>query len=161
MNKQDVIRKRNRLAVEKFFEYHGEQRAELFDEDGVKELTYAANGDMPQRWEGRAEVLTNFIANKTFFTNWRWRDVVIDETQDENKFWVEAFGGGEQKVGSSAVATKYENHYIFCFRMKDGYILEMREINNPLNLMKALGISLPKMPDAKKDTEQLIKNQKR
>ena len=43
-----------------------------------------------------------------------------------------------------------------CFKMKDGLILEMREINNPLRLMKAFGVELPKMPDAKQDTDQLL-----
>lgn len=150
------LREKNRAAVAEFFKRHAEARAELFDTDGCKELTYAANGGAPQRWEGKEEVLKNFTANKTFFPTWGWRDVVIDDTQDPNKFWVEAYGGGEQKVGDSKEPTKYENHYVFCFKMKEGLILEMREINNPLKLMMALGVELPKMPDAKEDTEQLL-----
>jgi len=152
----NALRSKNRETVEEFFKLHGDERARLFDENGCKELTYAANGGEPQRWEGKSEVLKNFTANKTFFPTWHWQNITIDATQDPNKFWVEAYGSGEQKVGDCASPTKYENHYVFCFKMKDGLILEMREINNPLKLMMALGVTLPAMPDAKEDTEQLL-----
>lgn len=157
MCEENKLREKNRATIEEFFKRHAEARAELFAEDGCKELTYAANGGAPQRWEGKSEVLKNFTANKTFFPNWNWRDITIDSTQDPDKFWVEAYGYGEQQVGDSPEPTKYENHYVICFRMKDGLILEMREINNPLRLMMALGVKLPEMPDAKEDTEQLLK----
>ncbi len=156
MSNPTNVRDKNRASIQQFFQLHGEARAELFDENGCKELTYAANGGAPQRWEGKDEVLKNFTANKTFFPTWAWENITIDETQDPDKFWVEAYGKGQQNVGSSQGPTSYENHYVFCFRMKDGRILEMREINNPLKLMKALGVKLPEMPDAKEDTEQLL-----
>lgn len=150
------LREKNRAAVYRFFELHGEQRGALFDELGCKELTYAANGGEPQRWETKAEVMKNFKANMTFFPTWVWKNITVDDTQDPNKFWVEAYGYGEQMVGGSKEPTCYENHYIFCFKMKDGLILEMREINNPLKLIQALGVKLPEMPDAKADTERIL-----
>ena len=88
--------------------------------------------------------------------NRAWNIISIDGTQDPNKFWVEAIGSGEQQIAGCPEPTKYENHYVICFKMKDGLILEMREINNPLKLMMAFGVELPKMPDAKQDTEQLL-----
>lgn len=90
MDQIQELRDKNRATVYRFFQLHGEERGELFDEDGCKE------------------------------------------------------------------PTRYENHYVFCFRMKDGKILEMREINNPLMLMQAFGVELPKMPDAREDTERLL-----
>ena len=150
------LRAKNRATIEEFFKRHGEARAELFAQDGCKELTYAANGGEPQRWEGKEEVLKNFTANKTFFPKWGWSNLTIDDTQDPNKFWVEGYGGGEQQIADAPEPTKYENHYIFGFKMKDGLILEMREFNNPLKLMQAFGVELPKMPDAKKDTDRLL-----
>lgn len=152
----ESLRAKNKATIEDFFKRHGETRAELFDIDGCKELTFAANGGEPQRWEGKEEVLKNFTANKTFFPKWSWNIISIDSTQNPNKFWVEAVGNGEQQIAGSPEPTRYENHYVMCFKMKDGLILEMREINNPLRLMKAFGVELPKMPDAKQDTDQLL-----
>ena len=156
MDQIQELRDKNRATVYRFFQLHGEERGELFDEDGCKELTYAANGGAPQRWETKAEVMKNFKANLTFFPTWTRKSITVDDTQDPNKFWVEAYGYGEQQVGGAKEPTRYENHYVFCFRMKDGKILEMREINNPLMLMQAFGVELPKMPDAREDTERLL-----
>ena len=156
MCENQELREKNLETIRKFYELHGVARAELFAEDGTKELTFAATGGEPQRWEGKSEVIRNFTANGTFFPKWEWRDITIDSTQDPNKFWAECRGYGEQQIAGAAQPAKYENHYIFCFKMRDGLIVEVREIHNPLKLMQAVGVELPEMPDAKTDTDELL-----
>ncbi len=145
MCEKQELREKNRATVEEFFKRYGEPRAELFDIDGAKEIVYNANGGASQCWKNKEEVLENFISNKSVFPKWAWNVISIDSTEDPNKFWVEANGSGEVMVAGKSEPSKYENHYFFCFEMKDGLILKMREIMNPLKLLEAFGVEVPKM----------------
>lgn len=140
------LRAKNKETVERFFKTHGAARAELFTEDGAKEIPFPATYGKPWRWEGKAEVLKNFTSNISLFTNWTWSDMVVDETGDPNKFWVEAIGTGEQSVSDLGKPATYQNHYIFCFKMRDGLIAEMREFHNPLALLHSMGAAMPEIP---------------
>lgn len=143
---QDERRTKNRETVARFFTTHGPARAELFAENGAKEIPFPATYGQKWRWDGKQAVIQNLTSNKTLFTNWRWEGLTIDDTQDPDKFWAEAIGKGEQSVGEDGAPKQYENHYIFCFRMQDGLILEMREFHNPLALLHSLGAQMPKVP---------------
>lgn len=154
---QDGLRDKNRQTVKRFFELHGVARAELFAEDGVKEIPFPASYGKPWRWEGRDQVLHNLTSNKSLFTNWKWEGLTVDDTQDPDKFWAEAIGSGEQGVGDLDKPSVYRNHYIFCFKMRDGEILEMREFHNPLELLHSMGAEMPKVPTPDETDEKLKK----
>lgn len=142
----DELRIKNRATVERFFKTHGEERANLFTEDGSKEIPYPASFGQTWRWDGKAAVLKNFTSNIDLFVDWTWKDLKLDETLDPNKLWVEATGTGRQAVNDLSKPRAYTNHYIFCFEMRDGLIFKMREFHNPLALLDSLGVELPRVP---------------
>jgi phenazine biosynthesis protein len=150
-------RESNQITVEKFFQLHGPARAELFAEDGVKELPYAFSDGPDFRWEGKANVKANFEANVDFFPDWKWQNLKIYSTQDPNQFWAEADGSGMINIIGHP-KSPYRNHYVFSFKMQDGLIKEFREFNNPLEIMKSLGVPLPKMENPRA-TEQKRREQ--
>lgn len=138
------LRDRCMHTLQKYFEVSFDKWAELFTEDGAKEIPYSWIPGVQMRWEGKQAVHENAVSNTYLFPDFQWSDVNIYSTQDPTIFWAEAHGVGTQNTNDQV--TRYENHYIFCFKMRDDKILEVREFNNPLNLFVALGLEIPKMP---------------
>ena len=131
-------------TVRKYFEVTFDKWSELFTEDGAKEIPYSWIPGERMRWEGKQAVHENAVSNTYLFPRFEWYDLKIYSTQEPDIYWAEAKGTGFQKTEGEE--TKYENHYIFCFKMRDGKIWEVREFNNPLNLFVALGLDIPRMP---------------
>lgn len=142
----DALREKNLATVQRFFQLHGLERVEVFTEDGAKELGYGVDPEAPApRWTGKEMLRENFGGNVSMFAGWTWENMAFYSTQDPNLFFVEADGHGKQAI--TGRETDYRNHYVFRFTMEDGLIKEMVEYNNPLQLMHAIGIKLPKMAD--------------
>lgn len=134
------LQKRNRATIDLFFS-RTVGVDELYTEDGVKELTFGTfltpDGE-PLRWAGIEELRKNFAANQERAVSFQWKNVVIYETQDPNKFWAECEGEGVLKNDGVARPYVQKNYFIF-FGMRDGRIALLREIMNPLELLKTIG----------------------
>lgn len=142
---EELERKERCLAtVKQYFELSFDKWSSLFTEDGAKEIPYSWIPGVQMRWEGRQAVHENAVSNTYLFPKFEWYDLKIYSTQEPDVYWAETMGVGTQNTDGKE--TKYENHYIFCFKMRDDKILEVREFNNPLSLFVALGLEIPKMP---------------
>ena len=119
------VRELNRAVVNRFFELPiGEQRARLYADDGVKQIL-----NLGVQWRGLAAQLKNNEQNKVLFSGWKWKEVVIWDTQDPTVFMVEAHGS--QTEGGAGPA---DSHYVMQFVVVSGKIELMREMNAPLVL---------------------------
>lgn len=76
------------------------------------------------------------------FPDWIWFNIEIFDTQDPNRFWVECDGKGKI-LFPGYPAGYYTNHFIHSFLMEDGKIKQNRELMNPYEQMRPLGITPP------------------
>lgn len=156
---EQALREKNFETVKRFFQLHGLERLEVFTEDGAKELGFGMDPESPApRWNGKKMLQENFGGNISLFAGWTWENMSFYSTQNPNRFFVEADGHGKQAV--TGHETDYRNHYIFRFTMADGLIREMIEYNNPIQLMYAMGVKLPKMADPVANTRAVLNGER-
>ena len=116
-------RRANRATVERFFQLPiGDERLELYADDGVKELV-----TMGLRWTGKAALKANTDQNVEWFPEWTWSNVEVWETEDPENFWVECDGSGRKVFAAGADPLPIGNHYIFNIRAGAGKITLLRE----------------------------------
>jgi len=118
-------REKNCEVVSRFFALPiGDERAELYASDGVKQIPA-----MGIQWAGLDAQRQNNEQNAALFSGWTWNDFQIWETQDPSVFWVEADGS----TGPDAVMPG-SGHYIMQFVIRDGKIELFREFQMPVVL---------------------------
>ena len=148
----------NEALIHKYFATGGEERLALFTEDGVKELGNVLNPDMPAlRWEGKAMLRENFCGCAPIFYAWTWSKLDIYSTQNPDCFFIEAEGRGKQAVNGQE--SDYMNRYIFKFTFQEGYIKEVVEYFNPVLLMAAMGLDIPKMANPVENTGRIYRGE--
>lgn len=78
------------------------------------------------------------------FPGWHTYDYHFYPTGNPNTVWLENRGEGEQSIAGTS--GHYRNHYMHCFRFDEtGKILEYREFCNPIQMMRAMGLTIPEM----------------
>lgn len=152
------IRGKNEDLIREYFATGGDERLALFTEDGSKELANVLNADMPPlRWEGKTMLRENFCGCAPIFYDWTWTKMDIYSTQNPERFFVEAEGSGKQCV--NGYESDYKNRYIFRFTFESGLIKEVVEYFNPILLMAALGLDIPKMANPVENTGRIYRGE--
>lgn len=137
-------REKNRKTVERYLSAtHGVSRLErhkLFTDEGEGGLWTTETGE-PIVIRGIDNLEKHAHWSLQCFPDWEWYNIQLFTTNDPDHIWVECdghglirFAGYEEKY--------YENHFIHSFEMRDGLIVRNREFMNPVNQLKALGITV-------------------
>ena len=115
----------NRAIVARFFAVPiGDQRAELYAADGVKQIP-----SMGIQWEGLEAQHRNNDQNTELFFGWTWNNVHLWDTQNPSVFWVET--DGHTAPGATLPSS---GHYLVQVVVKDRKIALLREFKIPLVL---------------------------
>lgn len=140
----DELRDRNHETVRKYMRTEIEHRLDryrLFAPDGCGMLWFTDIGE-PIVTRGRDKLKAHGEVSVRVLPDWQWTEVRIYSTQDPNRFWVECGGRGRILFPGYPEGV-YTNRFVHAFLLDDGLIVEAREIANPLEHMRALGIETP------------------
>jgi len=133
----------NRAIVARFFALPiGDERAELYAPDGVKQIPA-----MGIQWEGLEAQHRNNDQNTELFFGWTWNNVQLWDTQNPSVFWVEV--DGHTAPGATMPSS---GHYLVQVVVKDRKIALLREFKTPVLLAQPLvqtpeGVRLNDDPD--------------
>jgi phenazine biosynthesis protein len=137
---------KNRHTVEQYLRTGLAERLEryqLYTEDGTAALWLTDVG-RPIVIQGHANLRRHGELSVEVLPDWRWHNVTIIETTDPNVIWVECEGAGTIRFPGYPQG-RYENHFLHCFRLADGFIMSSREFSNPVEQMRALGMDVPRI----------------
>jgi len=143
---QADLRARNRSAVELYLRTGLAERLEryrLYTEDGTAALWFTDVGRpiVVQGWE---DLRRHGELSVRVLPDWSWHEVSVVEAVDPGVIWVECRGAGTIRFPGYPEG-RYENHFLLCFDLVDGRIARSREISNPVEQMRALGIEVPRI----------------
>jgi hypothetical protein len=140
------VRARNRQTVEQYLRTGPAERLEryrLYTEDGSAALWLTDVG-APIVVRGHANLRQHGELSVQVLPDWRWYNVSIIETTHPGTIWVECEGAGTIRFPGYPEG-QYHNHFLHCFDLVDGLILRSRELSNPVEQMRALGIAVPRI----------------
>ncbi|MFD7657532.1 PhzA/PhzB family protein [Actinosynnema sp. NPDC059797] len=143
---EEDLRARNGAAVERYLRTGLAERLErhlLYTDDGSAALWFTDVG-RPIVVQGREDLRRHGELSVRVLPDWSWSDVSVIETLDPNVIWVECRGAGAIRFPGYPEG-RYENHFLLCFDLVDGLIARSREISNPVEQMRALGIEVPRI----------------
>jgi phenazine biosynthesis protein len=143
-DRHEKVRRLNRATVEDYMSRRGEGRLSrylLFTEDGVGGLWTTDTGE-PVACRGHEKLKAHGEWSLRTFPDWVWTNVIVYETQDPDRFWVECNGEG-RILFADYPPGHYTNHFIHSFLLENGKIKEQREFMNPFEQLRALGIPVP------------------
>ena len=137
-NQLDLAEK-NRQLAERFFvileTYEFEGLLAIFAPDGVKRMPYAPPG-VGSIVNGAQAIYEQFSDMPRLFTAAKFPRHMYT-TEDPNLIFVQCAGDLDLKDGG-----KYENEYVFIFKLADGKITELSEFYNPILMAKAFNVPL-------------------
>lgn len=116
-----------------------EKRKPLYDTDGRFELTFSGGPpDNPNlSYCPYSEQDRDVVEQERHdFPDWSYFDVRFYPTNDPHTVFLECSGRGMRFAQRWEQPHYYENHYLFCFTLKDGKIKRVREVFNPYNCMR-------------------------
>lgn len=136
---QFELAEQNRQLAERFFvtletQTH-EELLNIFAPDGVKLMPYAPPG-VGDTVNGAQAIYEQFKDMRRLFSSVKFPRRIYT-TEDPNFIFVKCTGDLELKEGG-----KYENNYVYTFKMADGKITEVSEFFNPFLMAKAFGVKL-------------------
>jgi ketosteroid isomerase-like protein len=136
---QRELAEKNRQLAERFFvileTYAFEELLEIFAPDGVKRMPYAPPG-VGDTVTGAQAIYEQFSDMPRLFTAAKFpRRIYV--TEDPNLVFVTCTGDLELTAGG-----KYENEYVFIFKLADGKITELSEFYNPILMARAFNVPL-------------------
>lgn len=137
-------RARNLRTVERYLETGIAERLEryrLYTEDGSAALWFTDTGE-PIVVQGRENLRKHGALSIEVLPDWRWYDASVIETSDPDTVWVECRGEGTIRFPGYPEG-HYRNRFLHCFELDDGMIVRSREISNPVEQMRSLGIDVP------------------
>lgn len=133
------LAEKNRQLAERFFvileTYDFEGLLEIFAPDSVKLMPYAPAG-VGDTVNGAQAIYEQFSDMPRLFTSAKFPRRIYT-TEDPNLLFVTCTGDLDLKDGS-----KYENDYVFIFKLTGGKITELSEFYNPILMAKAFGVPL-------------------
>jgi phenazine biosynthesis protein len=140
------LRARNRRTVELYLRTGLAERLEryrLYTEDGSAALWLTDVGG-PIVVKGHDNLRRHGELSVQVLPDWRWENVRIIETMNAGEIWVECEGSGTIRFPGYPEG-HYHNGFLHCFDLVDGYIVRSRELSNPLEQMRSLGIDVPRI----------------
>ncbi|ETS75794.1 hypothetical protein PFICI_12738 [Pestalotiopsis fici W106-1] len=151
MTSVEDLRAQNHETVEKYLHHLCDSplmALNLLHDDACKELTFATfpmsfkpDNVHPISYHGKEILRENFeFNNKCFKGDLKNRKVY--STQDPNKFFLEAELDGTY-ILDDKVWPYIQPYYIMVIELRDGLIMRLREVFNPLQLLKTAGTSNP------------------
>lgn len=143
-NRTVALRARNRQTVEAYLRTGIEERLArhlLYTEDGSHALWLTDVG-RPIVVQGREDLQRHGELSVEVLPDWQWSDVSLIETGNPNQIWVECAGAGTIRFPGYPEG-RYENQFLHCFDLLNGFIVRSREFSNPVEQMRALGIDVP------------------
>lgn len=144
--KDDRLREKNVETLKKFFFFTEEERvdrADLFTDDAV---CIAGFTEPPvTNTVGKEAIRKRFKRSTKTFKNYTYTNVIINSTQDPDKFFVEEGGYGivVNPNTKEEITPKGPNPHINIFLMEDGKIKMWREYFDQMYAMKLLGVETP------------------
>ena len=137
-------RARNLRTIELYLRTGIAQRLErfrLYTDDGSAALWFTDTGS-PIVVQGRDNLRRHGELSIEVLPDWRWYDTSVIETADPDTIWVECQGEGTIRFPGYPEG-HYRNTFLHCFELDDGLIVRSKEISNPVEQMRALGIDVP------------------
>lgn len=140
------IQSRNRQTVENYLRTGIPERLEryrLYTQDGCAALWLTDIGG-PIVVQGHDSLRRHGELSVEVLPDWRWSNVRIIETINPGEIWVECEGAGTIRFPGYPEG-HYRNQFLHCFELADGLITRSRELSNPLEQMRSLGIATPRI----------------
>lgn len=149
-------KRRNNIAVlQKFFQCRTPQeRAKLFTPDGtlIKEFRFYGEPVEVSVYKVAETIdqISNPYVRQTATEDWVWYNTSLFGTQDPDILIVENWGEGKL----DGLDGFYCNHFVHLFEMQDGMIRRHREFCDPKQLMRAMNLPVPAMPDEEEGSQR-------
>ncbi|KAL1897972.1 hypothetical protein Sste5346_003825 [Sporothrix stenoceras] len=142
-----ALREKNRKTVDAYIA-SGFGDLSLFSEDAYKELSFATypalfndDNETPMSWKGKEALTGNFKFNADNFRGGA-KSYTLFSTNDPSRFFAEMEVEGTYKIEGKTYPYR-QPYYIMTFTVTDGLISLIREVFNPLQLLKTSGSTRP------------------